>query len=340
MSAAPGPESAGESNAVPIAEFSLIQRHFTRPSGAAGGVVLGIGDDCALLEVPAGQQLAVTIDTLVEGVHFFPGSDPQALGHKALAVSLSDLAAMGADPVWATLGLTLPRVDDAWLAAFSRGLFMLADRYRLQLVGGDTTRGPLSITLQCHGLVPRGSAITRSGASPGDGIWVSGSPGEAALALATRRDELTLAADWQQHLDQRLDRPDPRVGQGLALRGIASAAIDLSDGLLADLGHILERSAVGARVDGLALPLSPALAQLSPAQARGLVLQGGDDYELCITVPERREAQMRVLDGFGVPWTRIGEITEAEGLQCIDADGAPMPLPVGFQHFPNTDSGA
>jgi thiamine-monophosphate kinase len=298
-------------------------------------VALGIGDDCALLEVPTGKQLAVSIDTLVAGVHFFADTDPDALGHKSLAVGLSDLAAMAAEPAWATLALTLPEIDSNWLQAFSRGLFTLADRYDLQLVGGDTTRGPLSITLQVHGLVPRGSALTRSGARPGDGVWVSGWPGEAALALAACQDELILRERWIGPLLERLQRPEPRVEQGLALRGIASAAIDLSDGLAADLGHILERSGVAACLDWGALPLSPALlAHLDLQQARAMVLQGGDDYELCITVPSEHEPLLQgVADTYGVGFTRIGEIIAGTGLRCVDGQGREQQLPQGFQHF-------
>ena len=330
----PGPSAPVD---VPVdrgpAEFSLIRRWFTRP--ASGTVALGIGDDCALLDVPAGSQLAVTIDTLVAGVHFFADTDPEALGHKSLAVGLSDLAAMAAEPAWATLALTLPEIAPDWLQAFSRGLFTLADRYELQLVGGDTTRGPLSITLQLHGLVPTDRALTRNGAQPGDEIWVSGWPGEALLALAACRDELSLVEPWAQPLLARLQRPEPRVEQGLALRGIATAAIDLSDGLAADLGHILERSGVGARLDWDALPLSPALlAHLDPLRARAMVLQGGDDYELCITVPPENEPQMKgVIDTFGVGFTRIGTIVAGSGLNCVDGQGAEHSLPQGFRHF-------
>lgn len=317
-----------------LAEFSLIDSWFKRPAHAS--VALGIGDDCALLEVPAGQQLAVSMDTLVEGVHFFAGADPMALGHKALAVGLSDLAAMGAQPAWATLALTLPDISESWLQGFSSGLFALAEQHDLQLVGGDTCRGPLSITLQLHGLLPAGQAITRAGARPGDGIWVTGWPGEAALALAARRGEQGLGSDWQSLLDERLDRPQPRVSHGLALRGIASAAIDLSDGLCADLMHILERSGVGARLHRNLLPLSAALlAHLDAEQAREHVLAGGDDYELCFTVPAAREPWLSSLEtGAGrVPLSRVGEILADTGLRCVDADGRDCPLPDGYRHF-------
>jgi thiamine-monophosphate kinase len=338
----PGPNAPAERDPYPgsgpepeqeQAEFSLIRRWFTRP--ATGSVALGVGDDCALLDVPPDRQLAVSIDTLVAGLHFFADTDPEGLGHKSLAVGLSDLAAMAAEPAWATLALTLPDIDSDWLQGFSRGLFALADRYGLQLVGGDTTRGPLSITLQVHGLVPSGRALTRGGARPGDGIWVSGWPGEAALALAACRDELALVEPWTGSLMTRLQRPEPRVEQGLALRGIASAAIDLSDGLAADLGHVLARSGVAARLDWEALPVSPALlAHIDPQQARALVLEGGDDYELCITVPPGKEALIQgVIDTYGVGFTRIGEITAGSGLRCFDGQGRERRLPQGFLHF-------
>lgn len=332
----PAPEGdPGQPHESPQArEFALIERYFTRPPPRLDAAALGVGDDCALLDVPPGMQLAVTIDTLVEGVHFFPGTAARALGHKSLAVGLSDLAAMGAKPAWATLALTLPEVSEPWLEAFSGGLFELAERHRIQLVGGDTTRGPLSITLQCHGLVERGKALTRAGARLGDGIWVSGWPGEAALALEARRGRLALRPDWRAYLDGRLDRPQPRVAQGRASLGLASAAIDLSDGLVADLGHILARSRVGARLQVAALPLSPALAaHLDAAEARQRVLRGGDDYELCITVPPSRECRMARLHALGVGWTRVGTITADRGLVCVGLDGSPLAAPVGFRHF-------
>ena len=320
-----------------LPEFSLIERWFQRDAGACSGagVILGVGDDCAVVQVPADRQLAVTIDTLVAGVHFFPDCDPEALGHKALAVSLSDLAAMGAEPAWATLALTLPRIDEAWLEAFSRGLFGLAREFGVALVGGDTTRGPLTITLQLQGLVPPGRALTRAGAAVGDGIWVSGTPGEAALALQARRGEIELREAWRRPLADRLDRPQARVGLGIALRGVASATIDLSDGLAADLGHILDRSGVGARLDWEALPLSSALtAHLNADTARALMLQGGDDYELCVTVPLRREARMaQVAVETGVPLTRVGVIVAEAGLRCIDARGIEHAVTGGYRHF-------
>ena len=316
-----------------LSEFSLIDRYFKRPARAS--VALGIGDDCALLEVPPGQQLAVSIDTLVAGVHFGVDVDPVALGHKALAVGLSDLAAMGARPVWATLALTLPEVNESWLAGFSSGLFELAEQFDLQLVGGDTCRGPLSITLQLHGWLPRGRAITRHGAQPGDGVWVSGWPGEAALALSERLGQRRLRAATRAALLRRLDRPQPRVAQGLALRGIASAGIDVSDGLCADLAHILARSGVGARLHTSLLPLSEALlANLDADQARRMVLSGGDDYELCITVPAAREPYLSVFESeHGLRLTRIGEILAEPGLQCVDGSGEQCALPVGWRHF-------
>ncbi len=238
-----------------MSEFDLIRDYFTDVGARRTDVDLGVGDDCALLEVPAGQQLAISIDTLAAGTHFLPDCDPESLGHKSLAVGLSDLAAMGAEPAWATLALTLPDHDPGWIAAFSRGFAALAGAHGVSLVGGDTTRGPLSVTVQVHGLVPAGRAIRRSGAAPGDRVYVSGTLGDAGLAL--RR--ILSGEPVDPVARARLERPTPRVALGLALRGVASAMIDVSDGLAADLGHILAASGVGAEIDLTALPLSAAV---------------------------------------------------------------------------------
>ncbi|MCB1820929.1 MAG: thiamine-phosphate kinase, partial [Candidatus Competibacteraceae bacterium] len=230
---------------MPGSEFALIDRYFAAHDVRRPDVVLGIGDDCALLVPPSGQQLAVTMDTLIADVHFFAAADPEGIGHKALAVNLSDLAAMGATPAWATLALTLPQVDEKWLDAFCRGLFTLANRHEVQLVGGDTTHGPATvITLQAHGFVPPDRALRRDGARPGDHIYVTGTPGDAGLALAAAFGKATVTDQYADYLRLRLERPEPRIAQGLTLRGIANAVIDLSDGLAQDLGHILERSQV------------------------------------------------------------------------------------------------
>lgn len=322
---------------MPASEFSLIDRFFAGRGVRRADVALGIGDDGALLQAPGGQQLVVTMDTLVEGVHFLSSVPPEALGHKALAVNLSDLAAMGATPAWATLALILPEPDEAWLERFCQGLFGLAERHGVQLVGGDTTHGPVTvITLQAHGFVPGGSALRRDGARPGDGIYVTGTPGDAGLALAALFDQAVVAAPHAEAARRRLEWPEPRIAQGLALRGVASAAIDVSDGLAQDLGHILDRSGTGAVLEVDELPLSPALrASLPPDAALTLALASGDDYELCFTVgPERVPALDRAAAAWGVRCTRVGFITAEPGLRLLRADGSPFPLErTGYDHF-------
>jgi thiamine-monophosphate kinase len=322
---------------VPASEFSLIDRYFAAHGRRRPDVALGIGDDCALLIPPVDQQLVVTMDTLVADVHFFAAADPEGLGHKALAVNLSDLAAMGAVPAWAALALTLPKADEDWLDRFCRGLFALADRYGVQLVGGDTTHGPTTvITLQAHGFVPPGQALRRDGAKPGDGIYVTGTRGDAGLALAAAFGKVTVAPEYRDDVRQRLERPEPRITQGLTLRGVASAAIDVSDGLAQDLGHILERSRVGARLEVDRLPLSPALtASLDRDAAIVTALASGDDYELCFTVPPERAAQLEAAAaGWECRCTGIGVITAEPGLRLIRADGSPFRLErLGYDHF-------
>ena len=235
-------------------EFDVIARHFTRP---AANAVLGVGDDCALVQLSRGMELAVSVDTMVSGTHFFPDVDPETLGHKTLAVNLSDMAAMGAMPYWAMLALTLPKVDHDWLAAFAKGFFDLAEEFDVSLIGGDTTRGPLTLTVTIMGEVPAGAALRRSGAKAGNDIWVSGNIGDAALSVAHRHGKLALdEADYREAV-MRLYEPTPRVSLGQALRGLATAAIDVSDGLLADLGHICKLSGLGAAVELAAIPLSP-----------------------------------------------------------------------------------
>ncbi len=315
---------------MPVSEFDLIARHFAGHD-RRDGVRLGVGDDAALLEPPPpGELLAVTIDTLVSGVHFRPGVDPAALGHKLLAVSLSDLAAMGARPAWATLALTLPEVDEAWLAAFASGLFALAEVHDVALVGGDTTRGPLALTLQAAGYVPPDQALRRDGARAGDAVCVTGTLGDAALALAPPDG---LPDDALARLEARLDRPTPRVAAGLALRGIATAAIDLSDGLAADLGHVLAASGVGATLELARLPLSPALRTQTDAGDWSCPLAGGDDYELCFTLPEARLAELEGL-GLDVAVTRVGTVETEPGLRLVDPEGRPSTLRrAGYDHF-------
>jgi len=314
-------------------EFDLIARHFTR---ATPGAVLGVGDDCALLAPTPGMQLAVSSDMLLEGRHFSPQDSPAGLGHKSLAVNLSDLAAMGATPRWATLAIALPEENDAWLTAFARGFFRMADQHGIELVGGDTTRGALTLSITVIGEVPPGQALRRDGARAGDDVWVSGTIGSAALALAYRQGRLFMEQIDAAKVLPALYLPTPRVELGIALRGIATSAIDISDGLLGDLGHILERSHVGAALEFAALPTLPvAQAYLQEAVARDCVLAGGDDYELCFTAPaDRREAVGAAAKAAGVAVTRIGRITAESGLTLIGTDGQPMPFEhTGYDHF-------
>lgn len=318
-------------------EFSLIGRYFDRVRTSRRDVETGIGDDCALLTVPDKQVLAISTDTLVSGTHFLPDISPRDLGYKALAVNVSDLAAMGADPAWLTLALTLPEVDEAWLEAFSDSLFEQLNYYDMQLIGGDTTRGPLSMTLGIHGFVPAGRALKRSGAKPGDWIYVTGTPGDSAAGLAILQQRLTVADSEQSaYLVQRHLRPTPRVLQGQALRDLASSAIDLSDGLISDLGHILKASDCGARLNLDALPLSAAMKQhFEPQQAIRWALSGGEDYELCFTVPEINRGALDVALGYhGVPFTCIGQIApQSEGLTLLQND-KPVEFNLkGFDHF-------
>jgi thiamine-monophosphate kinase len=319
-------------------EFDLIARHFTR---ATPGAVLGVGDDCALLAPTPGMQLAVSSDMLLEGRHFSPQDSPAGIGHKSLAVNLSDLAAMGATPRWATLSIALPEADDAWLTAFARGFFRMADQHGIELVGGDTTRGALTISITVIGEVPPGQALRRDGAKAGDDVWVSGVIGSAALALAYRQGRLFMEQVDAARVLPALYLPTPRVALGIALRGVASSAIDISDGLLADLGHILERSQVGAarigaRLEFAALPTLPVVQRyLHEAVARDCVLAGGDDYELCFTAPSgKRDAVAAAAEGADVTVTRIGRITAEPGLTVIDADGQLLPIEhTGYDHF-------
>ncbi len=323
-----------------MGEFDLIRRHFRRDGLAQpGNVVLGVGDDCALLQPAPGHQLAISTDMLVEGRHFFADVDPEALGHKALAVNLSDLAAMGARPLGFTLALSLPRADDAWLAAFARGLFALADAHACPLVGGDTTRGPLNICITVFGEVMPGRALRRDAAQPGDDIYVSGRTGEARLAL-----EWLLGTPWARaavgpelpaDLRARLERPTPRLALGQALAGVAHAALDLSDGLTGDLGHILAASGVGADITLADLPVAPALAALPEAERQTCLLSGGDDYELLFTAPvSARDAVRAAAQASDTAVARIGTISSTSGLRLLDAAGTAVALSAkSFDHF-------
>ena len=320
-------------------EFALIERYFRRPARDPA-VRLPIGDDAAVVAPAPGCEIVLAVDMLVEGRHFLPDVDPAALGHKTLAVNLSDLAAMGARPRWALLAGALPAADEAWLAAFTQGLFALADRFDVTLVGGDTTRGPRTLSLTIVGELPAGTAITRGGARVGDDVYVSGTVGDAMLALAALQGRTELRANELAPLQRRLDWPEPRVDLGLALRGIASSALDISDGLTGDLAHILEASAVGATLDLPAIPRSASLASRvqGPERELGLacLLAGGDDYELCFTAPvAARAAVLGAAAAAGVGAARIGTITAEPGLRIRDEHGAPLAaLPRAFDHFP------
>ena len=316
-----------------MGEFDLIDRFFKRP---ARHQPLGVGDDCALLAPAPGMQLAVSCDLLLEGRHFLSTVDPQRLGHKCLAVNLSDLAACGARPLAFTLALALPRADEAWLAPFARGLLALADAHGCELVGGDTTRGPLAICITIFGEVPAGQALLRSGARPGDEVWVSGTLGDARLALEVFRGTLSVPAPVFDAARVRLEQPSPRVALGMALRGIATAAIDVSDGLAGDLGHVLRQSGVGATLETEpALRLLAAGDALPPAQRLDYVLAGGDDYELAFTAPAAAHAAVQAAAAAcGTPVTCIGRIEAQPGLRLVDAQGHPQPGPYGgFDHF-------
>lgn len=308
-----------------LAEFDLIRRFFTGKTDAAATTKLGIGDDCALLSVPAGYQLALTTDTMVENVHFLAATDAEALGHKLLAVNLSDLAAMGAEPIAVMLALTLPQADAGWLQRFAAGFLALAKRYNVELIGGDTTSGPLTLTAQALGLVPEQGALLRSAARPGDLIYMSGGLGEAGLGLKIeqgyrcRHPESALA---------RFHRPQPRVAEGVQLRGLASSCIDISDGLAQDLGHIMQQSGVGACIEWELLPLSVAVREYVEATGDWTFpLRAGDDYELCFTVPPEKTQRLPA----GV--TRIGVIEKEPGLAMLRAGTKEWLTVPGFEHF-------
>ena len=349
-----------------MGEFDLIKRYFKRPERSAARadlVKLGIGDDCALLQPRPNTQVAISSDMLVQGRHFFADVDPAALGHKALAVNLSDLAACGAQPIAFTLALALPEVDEPWLAAFSQGLFALADAQGCELIGGDTTRGPLNLCITIFGEIPlmsdqsgQSQALLRSGAKVGDDIYVSGSLGEARLALEVLRGNVSMGVDDLAAIRQRLERPTPRVALGLALRGIATSAIDVSDGLLGDLGHLLKRSRVGASLEMevfRTMKLVANCAIFTGARGQidrknienhdpqlqntliGYILAGGDDYELAFTAPAAARAEVQAASiKATTPVTRIGRIDSKAGLRLVDANGALVENRwASFDHF-------
>jgi len=303
-------------------EFEAIQAFFSVQPVRRADVALGIGDDAALLRVPAGQELVATTDTLVANVHFLADTDPADLGYRALAVNLSDLAAMGAEPAWATLSLTLPAVDADWLTGFCRGFYELASEFQVQLVGGNLARGPLNVTVGAYGYVPEGMATTRSGARPGDAIFVTGTLGDAALALNHLLGRHRLEQDAFLVVRNRFLRPQPRVREALQLRGVASAGIDVSDGLLADLGHVLEASGLGAQIELGRLPLSDVYEAARTQVGWEPALSQGDDYELCFTVPTERIAEVKRLEAtFGCAVTQIGETVAQPGLTVLDVSG-------------------
>ncbi|EJD6536294.1 TPA: thiamine-phosphate kinase [Proteus mirabilis] len=322
---------------MPCGEFSLIKQYFTSQPVKRKDVSTGIGDDCAILTVPEKQQVAISTDTLVSGIHFLPTISPEDLAYKALAVNISDLAAVGADPAWASLALTLPKVDNDWLEAFSRSLFALAEYYSIQLIGGDTTKGPLSLTITIQGLVPQGMALLRSGAKIGDWIYVTGFLGDSAAGLAVLQNRLQPSQpESRDYFITRHLRPQPRLLQGQALRSLASAAIDISDGLISDLNHILTASGCGARINLDALPYSTAMkSQVSKEQAEVWALSGGEDYELCFTVPEINRGALDIaLAHTGADFHCIGQIMPvAEGIRYLREGKEVHPNLKGFDHF-------
>jgi thiamine-monophosphate kinase len=315
-----------------MGEFELIEKYFTRPLKHAA---LGGGDDCALLAPQPGMQLAISTDMLVEGRHFLSTVAPERLGHKALAVNLSDLAAMGAAPLAFTFAIALPRADEAFIAPLADGMYSLADAHGIELVGGDTTAGPLNLCITVFGEVPPGQALLRSGARAGDELWVSGQIGDARLALEVFRGRIGLPGDQFDTVRRAMELPTPRVALGMALRGIARSAIDLSDGLLGDLGHVLKRSGVGAVVDVDALPRSATLAALPMALQHECLLAGGDDYELLFSAaPESADAVRAAGRSAGVAVTRVGRIEAGSGLRFVDGTGRAVQTQLrAFDHF-------
>jgi len=317
---------------LPAGEFELIERFFTRRGAKREDVLAGVGDDGALIAPPAAGTLVFALDTLVDGAHFPTGFDARFIGHRALAVNLSDLAAMGAEPAWALLGLTLPSADEHWLAGFSAGIDTLARRHGVAIVGGDTTRGPLTVSVALAGTVPPGQALLREGARPGDDLWVSGTPGDAAAGLAILQGRLVAQGRARDALLARFQLPQARVALGVALRGIATSCIDISDGLAGDLAKLCAAGGVGADVEGRELPLSAGLCSVAPPDARiAYALRGGDDYELLFSADPGQRARLSGIDA-GVVLKRIGTIAEAEGVRI---DGTPVERDTGhgFDHF-------
>ena len=337
------------SHSRPLGEFDLIERFFKASSDSPRktldqAIGLGIGDDCALINPPADQEIAITSDMLVEGRHFFEGADPALLARKALAVNLSDLAAMGAKPLAFTLAISLPTVDETWLEGFSKGLFAIAKEYSCPLIGGDTTAGPLTISITALGSIPKGKAIRRSGANPHEDIWVSGTLGDARLTLAALRHEINLDANDLKQIQHRMHQPTPRVELGILLRDVASAALDVSDGLLGDLSHILHQSQVDAEIHLDSIPKSATLRKQDPFIQNQFAACGGDDYEICFTAPtNQREIIQEISNSLQLPITLIGKTlpkkADREKIYLIDASGNPLndaeakPFLKSFDHF-------
>ena len=317
-------------------EFEIIQHYFTNKCDNRADIILGIGDDAAILEVPNGQHCVYTCDTLVSGTHFAVDAPPKSIGHKALAVNLSDCAAMGATPAWVSLALTLPVANDYWLTQFCEGFFQLLNQSGTTLIGGDLTEGPLSITIGVHGLVPKNKAITRSGAQPGEGIYVTGTLGAAGLAYLTQQQHFSLSQDVFARVLQALHYPMPRTQEGIALRGLASSLIDVSDGLYADLGHLLEMSGCGAEVQLSNLPLNSVLqSTLTAQQAWQVALTAGDDYELCFTMADECEIELaKHWQAAWAPYQRIGTLTEVQDFNLLGTNLQRFsPNQRGYQHF-------
>ena len=337
------------SHSKPFGEFDLIERFFKTAANslrtnADQAITLGIGDDCALIKPRADEEVSITSDMLVEGRHFFAGANPELLGRKALAVNLSDLAAMGARPIGFTLAIALPTVDSTWLEAFSKGLFAMAEEYSCPLIGGDTTAGPLTISITAFGALPKGEAIRRSGAKPGDDIWVSGTVGDARLALAALRHEITLSAEDLHQIERQMHNPTPRIELGMQLRNIASSALDVSDGLLGDLRHILKQSQVDAEIQLDKLPKSDTLQKQDVQIQKQFSACGGDDYEICFTAPASQRDKIEAISkSIGLPLTIIGKIAPKNDLEVkvylLDESGALLsdteaaPFLKSFDHF-------
>ena len=317
-----------------LSEFELIQQYFNRALKHSSGIIQGIGDDAAIVTVPSNMELVLSMDTLVQDVHFFANTRPEDVGYKALAVNLSDLAAVGAKPRWVTLSLTLPEADQAWLDKFTQGFFELANQTSVALIGGDLSRGPLSITVQAHGFLPQGKAILRNGAQLDDLIYVSGQLGDAGLALKLLDNTITIPEKNHTEVFNRLNRPCPRTELGMTLRDIATSAVDISDGLATDLGHILDASQCGAILNPEALPLSKAFNGLSTEEAWKIALTSGDDYELCFTIPADKKVVLENELQSDIPLTCIGTIVPEAGVQWIKSDGTNFDLAFsGYQHF-------